>query len=97
MALVSVLLAPAPVEWSVGDIPVKPRNAKGRVQVVPTRISAWVRGPRETMTSNGGMFDASVDVDGLKPGEFRVSVTAVAPARGGVIRLEPSEVKVRIR
>jgi YbbR domain-containing protein len=97
MARVAVLVAPAPVEWSVGDIPVKPRNAKGRVQVVPTRITAWVRGPRETMTSGGDMFDASVDVEGLKPGEFQVPVTVVAPARVGVIRLEPSEVKVRIR
>jgi len=97
MARVAVLVAPAPVEWSVGDIPVKPRNAKGRVQVAPTRITAWVRGPRETMTSGGDMFDASVDVEGLKPGEFQVPVTVVAPARVGVIRLEPSEVKVRIR
>jgi YbbR domain-containing protein len=96
-ARVAVVVAPAPVEWSVGDIAVKPRNAKGRVQVVPTRVTAWVRGPREAMTSDGGLFDASVDVDGLKPGEFRVPVTVVAPARVGVIRLEPSEVKVRIR
>ena len=96
-ARVAVVVAPAPVEWSVGDIAVKPRNAKGRVQVVPTRVTAWVRGPREAMTGDGGMFDASVDVEGLKPGEFQVPVTVVAPARVGVIRLEPSEVKVRIR
>jgi YbbR domain-containing protein len=97
MARVAVVVAPAPVEWSVGGIAVKPRNATGRVQVVPTRVTAWVRGPREAMTSDGGMFDASVDVEGLKPGEFQVPVTVVAPARVGVIRLEPSEVKVRIR
>ncbi|PYR65470.1 MAG: hypothetical protein DMF87_03255 [Acidobacteria bacterium] len=96
-ARVAVVVAPAPVEWSVGDIAVKPRNATGRVQVVPTRVTAWVRGPREAMTSDGGMFDASVDVEGLKPGEFQVPVTVVAPARVGVIRLEPSAVKVRIR
>jgi YbbR domain-containing protein len=96
-ARVAVVVAPAPVEWSVSDIAVKARNATGRVQVIPTRITAWVRGPREAMTSDGGMFDASIDVEGLKPGEFQVPVSVVAPARVGVIRLEPSEVKVRIR
>lgn len=96
-ARVAVVVAPAPVEWSVGDIPVKPSNAAGRVQVVPSRITAWVRGPREAMTGDAGMFDASVDVEGLKPGDFELPVTVVAPARVGVIRLEPSEVKVRIR
>ena len=97
MARVAVVVAPAPVEWSVGDIPVKPRNSAGRLQVVPSSITVWVRGPREAMTSDGGMFDASVDVEGLKTGEFQLPVTVVAPARVGVIRLEPSEVKVRIR
>ena len=97
MARVAVVVSPAPVEWSVGDIAVKPRNARGRVQVVPARVTAWVRGPREAMTSDGGLFDASVDVEGLKPGDFQVPVSIVAPARVGVVRLEPSEVKVRIR
>jgi len=96
-ALVAVVVAPAPVEWSVGDIAVKPHNAQGRVQVLPSRVTAWVRGPREAMTSDGGMFDASVDVEGLKPGDFELPVTVVAPGRVGVVRLEPPQVKVRIR
>jgi hypothetical protein len=49
------------------------------------------------MTSDGEKFDASVDVEGLKPGEFQLPVTVVAPERVGVVRLEPPEVKVRIR
>ncbi len=97
MALVAVVVAPAPVEWSVGDIAVKLHNAQGRVQVLPARVTAWVRGPREAMTSDSGMFDASVDVEGLKPGEFELPVTVVAPGRVGVVRLEPPQVKVRIR
>ena len=75
----------------------KPHNAQGRVQVLPSRVTAWVRGPREAMTSDGGMFDASVDVEGLKPGDFELPVTVVAPGRVGVVRLEPPQVKVRIR
>jgi len=96
-ARVAVVVAPAPVEWSVGNIAVKPRHAAGRVQVVPARVTAWVRGPREVMTSDGGMFDATVDVEGLKAGDFQLPVSVVAPARVGVVRLEPAEVKVRIR
>ncbi len=96
-ARVAVVVAPAPVEWSVGNITVKLLHSAGQAQVVPSRVTAWVRGPREAMTSDGDMFDASVDVEGLKPGEFQLPVTVVAPPRVGVIRLEPSEVKVRIR
>jgi len=76
---------------------VTPRNVHGRVQVTPTRITAWVRGPREVMTSDSAMFEASVEVEGLQPGEHQVPVTVVAPARVGVVRLEPAEVRVRIR
>ena len=85
------------VEWSVSDIAVKPRNAVGRIQVTPARITAWVRGPREAITSDSTMFEASVEAEGLQPGEHRVPVTVVAPARVGVVRLEPAEVRVRIR
>ncbi len=94
---VGVVVAPAPVEWSVSAIAVKVRNAHGQVQVLPALITAWVRGPREAMTSDGEMFDATVDVEGLEPGQFQLPVSIVAPARVGVVRLEPAEVKVRIR
>src|SRR4029453_19636653 len=53
-ARVAVTVGPAPVEWSVSDIAVKPRNVQGRVQVIPTRITAWVGGPREGMTRDIG-------------------------------------------
>ena len=96
-ARVAVVVAPAPVEWSVGGIVVKPQNSTGRVQIVPAMVTAWVRGPREAMTTDAGTFDASVDVRGLKPGEFQLPVEVAAPARVGVVRLEPPQVKVRIR
>ncbi len=96
-ARVAVAVTPAPVEWSVSAIPVKPRNARGQVEIAPSHITAWVRGPREAMTSNSAMFEATVDVGGLKPGQVQVPVSIIAPARVGVVRLEPSEVKVRVR
>ncbi len=94
---VSVVVGPAPVEWSVSAIAVKARNARGQVQVLPAEITAWVRGPREAMTSDHGVFEATVDVEGLAPGQFQLPVSIVAPARVGVVRLEPAEVKVRVR
>jgi YbbR domain-containing protein len=96
-ARVGVVVTPAPVEWSVTGIPVKTKNAGGRVQVTPPDVTAWVRGPREAMTSDRAAFEANVDVEGMKPGEFQLPVTVVAPERIGVIRLEPAEVRVRIR
>jgi YbbR domain-containing protein len=96
-ARVAVTVAPAPGEWSVSNIAVKPRNVHGRVQVIPTHITAWVRGPREAMTSDSTTFEASVEVEGLQAGEHQVPVTVVAPARVGVVRLEPAEVRVRVR
>ena len=96
-ARVAVTIGPAPVEWSVSDIAVKPSSVHDRVQVFPPRITAWVRGPREAMTSDSTMFEASVEVEGLQAGEHQVPVTVIAPARVGVVRLEPAEVRVRIR
>jgi len=96
-ARVAVAVTPAPVEWSVGDIAVKPHNVRGRAQVTPARVTAWVRGPREAITSDSTMFDASVELEGLQIGDYELPVTIVAPARVGVVRLEPSEVKVRVR
>ena len=60
--------------------------ARGQVQVLPSDITAWVRGPREAITSDADMFDATVDVEGLEPGQFQLPVSIVAPARVGVVR-----------
>jgi YbbR domain-containing protein len=96
-ASVAVMIAIAPVEWSVSGIVVTARNAVSQVQVVPAQVTAWVRGPREAMTVEAAMFEATVDVEGLKPGQFQLPLSIVAPAHVGVVRLEPSEVKVRIK
>jgi YbbR domain-containing protein len=96
-ARVAVMVVPAPVEWSVSSIRITPQHARGSVQLTPARVTAWLRGPREAMTSDASLFDATVDVEGLGPGEFQLPVTVVAPERVGVVRLEPSQVKVRIR
>jgi hypothetical protein len=42
-------------------------------------------------------FDASVDVSGLRAGQFDLDVHVVPPAQIGVDRVEPPTVRVIIR
>jgi YbbR domain-containing protein len=95
---VTVLITPAPVEWAIAAIPVEVRNGGAlTAQVTPTRVTVYVRGPRETRGSTAGAFEASVDVTGLKPGLYRLPVRIVPPARLGVLSVEPPHLQVRIR
>jgi YbbR domain-containing protein len=97
-ARVTVNVTPAPAEWAVAAIPVKIRNAaRPNTQVTPTQVTVHVRGPRETMGSAAEAFEASVDVDGLRPGQYQVPVRVVPPPRIGVVRVDPPELRVRIR
>jgi hypothetical protein len=56
-----------------------------------------LRGPREARAASASAFETTVDVAGLGPGEYLLPVRVVPPARVGVMRTEPSEVRVRIR
>ena len=97
-AQVRVNVTPAPVEWAVAAIPVQVRNADGtNAQVTPTHVAVHVRGPRETMSSGAETFEASVDVSGLRSGQYALPVRVVPPARIGVVRVDPPELRVRIR
>jgi hypothetical protein len=97
-ARVTVNITPAPVEWAVAAIKVDVRN-KGRAdaQVTPEYVTVHVRGPRETMGSGADAFEASVDVSGLRSGQYRLPVRVVPPARIGVVKVDPQELRVRIR
>ena len=53
-ARVSVSVVPAPVEWSVGQVPVTVLHANGTVLVMPKSVLVQVRGPRELAGSAGG-------------------------------------------
>ena len=98
VARVTVNVAPAPVEWAVAAIQVKVRNAgNATAQVMPTHVTVHVRGPRETMAMGADQFDVSVDVGGLRAGQYQVPVRVVPPARIGVVSVDPQELLVRIR
>jgi YbbR domain-containing protein len=96
-ARVTVNVVPAPVEWAVAAIPVQVRNAGKTAQVTPASVTVHVRGPRETMGSGADAFEASVDLSGLRSGQYQVPVRVVPPARIGVVKVDPQELRVRIR
>jgi YbbR domain-containing protein len=96
-ARVTVNVTAAPVEWTVGAVQVQLRNARRPTQVAPKQVTVYARGPRDAREASAMDFDASVDVEGLRPGEFDLPVRVVPPPKVGVARVEPAQVRVRIR
>ena len=96
-AMVTVNVTESPVEWAVAAIPVQIKNGGGGVQISPSQVTVHVRGPREARGSGADTFEATIDVEGLRPGQFQVPVRVIPPARIGVVRVEPSEVRVRVK
>jgi YbbR domain-containing protein len=95
---VTVNVAPAQVQWAVAGIRVTVRNGSGREAVTPGAVTVHVRGPRDAMVAaDAAAFDATVDVDGLRPGEYQLPVRVGLPPRIGITRVDPAEVRVRIR
>jgi YbbR domain-containing protein len=96
-ARVTVNVAAAPIEWTVTGVAVQVRNATRGVEVLPRTVSVRVHGPRDARVENASEFDASIDVSGLRPGQFDLPVRIVPPARVGIVSIEPAQVRVRIR
>ena len=96
-ARVTVNVAAAPVEWMVTGVVVQVRNATRGVQVTPRLVAVRVRGPRDARAEAAPEFDASVDVSGLRAGQFDLPVRIIPPARVGVVSVEPAQVRVNIR
>ena len=96
-AKVTVNVTESPVEWAVAAIQVQIKNAGAGAQISPTQVTVHVRGPRQARSSGADTFEATVDVEGLRPGQFQIPVRVVPPARIGVVRVDPPEVRVRIK
>jgi YbbR domain-containing protein len=94
-AEVTVNIVGAPVEWAIARIPI--RQPHGSVEVSPGDVTVFVRGPRETRGSRVENFEATIDIEGLRPGLFQLPVRVVPPARVGIIKIEPPHVRVRIK
>ena len=95
-AEVTVNVTAAPVEWAIVGIAVRARDG-GAVEISPTRVTVFVRGPREARAATVEDFEASVDTEGLQPGLYQLPVRVTPPARVGLIKAEPPIVRVRIR
>jgi YbbR domain-containing protein len=94
---VTVNVRPAQLQWAIAGIPVKLLNGQGRVTISPTVVTVHVRGTRDAMGADATAFDASVDLGGLRPGDYELPVRVVVPPRIGLAHVEPMEVRVRIR
>ena len=96
-ARVTINVTASPAEWAVAGIPVQVRNAGDAVQIAPRTVTVHVRGPREAMQAAAADFDVSIDVEGLRAGQYALPVRVVPPVRVGVVSVDPAEVRVRIR
>ena len=95
-AEVRVNIVGAPVEWAIAGIPIR-RPDQSSIEVSPTEVTVFVRGPRDTRGSRVDDFEATIDVEGLQAGTFQLPVNVIPPARVGIIKIEPPHVRVRIR
>jgi YbbR domain-containing protein len=96
-ARVTVNVGQAPAEWAVAGVAVRTVNGRPGVQLSPRTVTVHVRGPRAAMQATAADFDVSIDVAGLKPGQYALPVRVVPPGRVGVVSVEPQEIRVRVR
>jgi YbbR domain-containing protein len=98
-AMVTVQIEPAPLERSLHGQPVHLRNVPGTqaAQAIPSAVTLTLRGSREALARvEADDIAAYVDLAGLGPGEYSLTVHADSSPEVGVTRIEPSSVQVRI-
>ena len=97
---VTVEIVRAPVERTLAEVPVRPRNLASALSatLTPESITVTVHGPPELMRGlENNAVGAFVDLAGLGAGVWNVSVT-VAPRRAfRVTQFEPTIVQVGLR
>lgn len=98
-ARVTVQVVPAPLERTFRDRPVHLRNLTHNLsaQAVPGAVDVHGRGGRDTLERvDPDDVTAFVDVAGLGPGQYSLTVHADASRDVGVTRIVPATVQVRI-
>ena len=99
-ATVIVEIWSAPVERTLGGVPVRARNlGKGlRAQLTPPAVEVVVGGRRETIgTLRTDSVDAFVDLAGLGPGRYNLRVQTEPSQSFGVSTITPAVVDVTIK
>jgi YbbR domain-containing protein len=98
-AMVTVQIVPAPLERSLRGRPVHLRNLAGTLeaQAIPSAVDLTLRGSREALARvEADDIVAYVDLVGLGPGQYSITVHADSSPDAGVTRIEPSSVQVQI-
>ncbi len=98
-AMVTVQIVPAPLERSLQGRPVHLRNVAPNLeaQAIPSAVGLTLRGSREALARvEADDIVAYVNLAGLGPGQYSLTVHADSSPEAGVTRIEPSSVQVRI-
>jgi YbbR domain-containing protein len=94
-AKVTVHIGPAPAEWAITGIGVRAKTEG--VQIFPSTVTVFVRGPRELRASRAEDYEATIDTEGLQPSTYQLPVRITPPPRVGVVSVEPPIVRVLVR
>ena len=98
-AMVTVQILPAPLERTLRNHPVHLRNLGPNLQAeaVPPTVELTVRGNRDALGRVGADdLAAFIDLAGLGPGQYSLTVHADPSRDAGVTRVTPESVQVRI-
>jgi YbbR domain-containing protein len=98
-ATVTVQIVPAPLERTLRSRPVHLRNVPVNLeaQAIPSAVELTLRGSREALARvEADDIVAYVDLAGLGPGEYSLTVHADSSPEAGVTHVEPSSVQVRV-
>ena len=98
-AMVTVQILPAPLERTLRHQPVHLRNLGPNLQAeaVPAAVELTVRGNREALGRVAADdLAAFIDLAGLGPGQYSLTVHADSSRDAGVTRVNPDSVQVRI-
>ena len=98
-ATVTVQIVPAPLERTLRNRPVHLRALANNLvaEATPTIVDVIMRGSREALTRiESDDVVAYVDLAGLGAGDYTLTARADAVQDAGVVRIEPSSVKMRI-
>ena len=98
-AMVTVQILPAPLERTLRNQPVHLRNVGPNLQAeaVPPAVELTLRGNRDALGSVAADdLAAFIDLAGLGPGQYTLTVHADSSRDAGVTRVAPDSVSVRI-
>lgn len=98
-AIVTVNIGAAPIDRRIADVVVTARGGSNSrtPQIVPAKVTVIVRGSHEVVNDlTPSTMEAAVDLEGLGQGQYQLPVRVTPPQHVIVVRVEPSQVRVRI-